>query len=182
MKRNVVIAGVAALGLVAGAGMVLAHGKKMGGEGMMGGMRGGPVMNFDEIDADKDGKITQAEMQAHAKARFDAADGDGDGKLSAEEMKAAAERRAAEWRAQRAERMVARMLERLDADADGALSFDEMPGQKTHAARMFERADSDGDGAISKAEMDEARARFEEHRGKRHDRHGDGYHGKRWME
>lgn len=161
MKRSTLITGAAVLSLVAGAGAAMAFGNK----GDHGPMHGGPAMNFEEIDSDGDGKITPEEMAAHAKARFDAADTDGNGKLSTDEMKAAAEKRAIERAAQRAEHMAARMLERMDADKDGELSFDEMPGQKTGAERMFQRADSDGDGALSRDELAQARERF----GKRHD-------------
>jgi len=182
MKRTTLIAGVAVASLLGAAGMAVAHGKKMGPGGMHG-MRGGPVMNFEEIDTDGDGKLTQAEMEAHAKARFTAADTDGNGKLSADEMKAAAEKRAEERRAQRAERMVTRMLERMDADKDGELSFEEMPGQKSQADTMFGRLDADGDGAISKDEMDKARERFSEHRGKGFGKgHGMGHGPRNWTE
>ena len=109
MKRSTLIAGIAVMTLAAGAGVATAHGKKAG----MDGMRGGPVLNFEEIDANGDGKLTQDEMKAHAEARFKAADTDGNGKLSADEMKAAAQKREEERRAQRAERMASRMIERM---------------------------------------------------------------------
>ena len=155
MNRNYVIAAILASSLVATAGVALAHGKK-------GGMRGmGPMMlQFEDVDSNGDGKLTQEEMDSHAKARFDAADTDGNGKLSSEEMTAAARKRQEERRAL----MIARMVERMDADDDGELSFDEMPGQKTRAGRLFARMDSDGDGAISKAEMEAAREKFGERR------------------
>jgi len=166
MKRNYVIAGVVAVSLLAGAGAVLAHGKK-------GGMRGmGPMMfEFEEVDTNSDGKLSQAEIEAHAKARFAAADTDGNGKLSPAEMAAAAKQKEEDRRA----KMIGRMVERMDANKDGELSFDEMPGQKSRAEHMFSRLDSDGDGAISKAEMDSAREKFEKRR-------GSGHHGKKWSE
>lgn len=180
MKRSTLIAGIAVMTLAAGAGVATAHGKKAG----MDGMRGGPVLNFEEIDANGDGKLTQDEMKAHAKARFKAADTDGNGKLSADEMKAAAQKREEERRAQRAERMASRMIERMDKDGDKELSFDEMPGQMTQADRMFARVDADGDGAISKDEMEKARERFGERQGMRDGHRGPfgegGHHGKRW--
>ena len=143
---------------------------------MGGGMGPAAMLDFAVIDADGDGKLTPAEMEAHARARFAAADSDGDGKLSAEEMQTAAVKRQEENRARKAGQMAARMLERMDADGDGALSFEELPGRQTGAERMFSRLDTDGDGAISRAELDKARSRFGERRGE--GRH----HGKRWME
>lgn len=175
MKRNYVIAGIVAASLVAGAGVATAQGKKAHG-------RMGPMMPaFSELDANGDGNVTKAEMEAHAKARFDAADTDGNGKLSQAEMKAAAEKRAEEARQRRFERMAARMMERMDADGDGEVSFDEMPGQQTRQDRMFDRLDADNDGAISAEEMDAAQARMQERmkdgrgdRGERGMRRGDG--------
>lgn len=140
-------------------------------DGMHDGMRdGGPFLNFDEIDADKDGKITLAEMEAFRAARFAAADTDKDGALSAEELLAmhAAERAARE--AQRGANMIAK----FDANADGKLSADELP-QPGNATNMFDRVDTDKDGAISKAEADAAKDAMKDHRGK--GRHGKG-HGK----
>jgi len=148
MNSNYFITGVVAISLMASAGAALAQGKKDGMRGM------GPMMfEFSVVDTDADGKVTQGEMQAYAKSKFDAADTDNNGKLSADEMSAAAQKRRDDRRAKRVEKMVKRM----DTDADGELSFDEMPGQKTRAEQMFSRVDSDGDGAISKAEMDAAR-------------------------
>ncbi len=118
----------------------------------------GPRHSFEELDANADGKITPEEMAGHRQAMFAAADTDGDGVLSRDEMMARAQERAAK----RAERAVERMLDRHDADGDGALSAGEM--REARSGRMFMHADADGDGAISKAEFDEMR-----------DRHGGGH-------
>ncbi|UYV36261.1 EF-hand domain-containing protein [Rhodobacteraceae bacterium D3-12] len=168
MKREYVIAGIVAASIVAGAGMATAQGKQGHGRGM------GPMMpEFSELDANGDGNLTQAEMEAHAKAKFDAADTDGNGKLSAEELLEAGKKRKEERRAKRAEKM----LKRLDTNNDGEVSFDEMPGQQTQADRMFSRIDADGDGNITEAEMQDAAKKFKERRGK-HGKHGKpGKHG-----
>jgi Ca2+-binding EF-hand superfamily protein len=143
---------------------------EMGMDGMgmdHGGPRDGMFLNFDEIDADKDGKITAAELEAHRAARFAAADANKDGSLSAEELVAMHE-------AARAERQLARstdMIARFDANGDGLLSADEMP-QPGEGKGMFDRIDTDKDGAISKAEADAAKEQMREGRG-----HGKG-HGK----
>ena len=70
-----VIAGLTATTI---AGVALAEGP--GGMGMM---RGGPMagLDFAAVDADKDGKITVAEMTAHRAARFAAADTDKDTRI-----------------------------------------------------------------------------------------------------
>ena len=169
MKRNYMIAGVVTVSLLVGAGAAMAQGKQrgMGGMGGMGDM-GMMMFEFSDVDKNGDGKISQAEMEAHAKVRFDAADTDGNGKLSAAEMTVAAEK----MRQERRVRKMAKMIERMDADKDGELSFEEMPGQKTRADRMFMRLDKDGDGAISQEEMEAARKNSGERRGEgRHGKH-----------
>ncbi len=113
--------------------------------------RGAMLMEmFDGIDTDKDGKLTEAELEAHRAAMFTAADANGDGMLSADELSAQQLARFSEKLAER----TARMIENRDNDGDGSLSLaevDEGPGQ-----RHFARIDSDNDGAISKAEAESA--------------------------
>lgn len=140
-----------------------------GGPGRMGGDMAGPggfaLMQFDEIDADKDGKITQAELDAYRAARVTALDADGDGKISADELKAAQMAQMEE----RAATMAARMIERMDSDGDGLLSAAEL-AMPAPPARLFDRLDTDGDGAVSRAEAEAAQARMGERMGHRGDR------------
>lgn len=152
MKYTSFIAVIAAAAGVTASGAALAKG--MG--------HNGPQMSFEEIDADGNGEITKAELEAMKQARFTKADTDGDGRLSLEEMQAQAQRHAAE--------RAARMLERFDKNGDGGLSAEELPKPR-HAGRMFERMDGDGSGSLSKQEFEEARM----HHGKR--RHGGGADG-----
>ncbi|MFW8594873.1 EF-hand domain-containing protein [Cribrihabitans neustonicus] len=150
MKHTAFIAMIlAAAGTIgAGAGMASAghHGH-------------GPIMTFEEIDADGNGEITKAEMQALKQAHFAKADTDGDGKLTLAEMQAQA-REMADARA-------ARMLERFDSDGDGALTEAELPSPP-RAGRMFGRADKDNSGGLSKAEFDAARERHADRPGGGH--------------
>lgn len=164
------------LGIVAGVAEARGWGDgRMGGmEGMGGGM---PQMlpGFAEMDADKDGKVTRAEIDAIRVERQKAMDPDGDGFITATEMKA----HAADQAKARAEAMVDRMFARLDADKDGKLSAAEaLSGPMAGGNgidRMFDRVDGDGDGVISQAEYDAAAERMAE--GMR--RHGEGRgHGK----
>ena len=113
---------------------------------------------FEELDANGDGQVTEAEIIAHRQAKFTAADADGDGQLSVDEMQAAAQTRANE--------RISKMFERPDANQDGLLNADELPKPRK-ASRMFERIDADGNGSISEQEYADAKDRM----GRKHKRH-----------
>ncbi len=115
---------------------------------------------FQELDANGDGQITQAEIDAHRTQRFTNADSDGDGQLSLDEMQAAAQAKANE--------RVQKMFERQDANNNGFLSTDELPKPR-RGAKMFERIDADGNGSISEQEYADAKDRM----GRKHKRKGD---------
>lgn len=117
--------------------------------------RGGH-MKFEQLDADKDGQVTEAEMQAHGAARFASVDTDGDGFLTTAEIEASGKARAA--------KRAARMLEHLDADKDGKLSVEEM-GKRRGAGDMFAKFDADNSGGLSKEEFDTAHKEMRKHGG-----------------
>ena len=125
-----------------------------------------PMLNFDEIDADKDGIITAEEFSAFRAAGFAKADTNADGQINAGELAA---RHIAEATARAAE-MSAMMIKRMDENADGLISPEEMENGPRRAT-MFERADEDGDGALTKAEVDGAMSKM----GRKHGRHGKGH-------
>ncbi|MEM9852234.1 MAG: hypothetical protein AAF761_09580 [Pseudomonadota bacterium] len=131
---NLALAGLAAAMMV-GAAPASAQGKG--------------AMNFDRMDADGDGFITRAEIDASAAERFARADTNGDGGLDADEIRAAREAR----RKARAERVFAR----LDVNGDGLLQAEEVARRGN--GRFFDRADADSDGRISKAEAEAMRAK-----------------------
>lgn len=122
------------------------------------------AFDFDAIDADGNGEITQAEIDAAQAARFAAADTDSDGSLSVEELSVAMEN----WRSERAARASERILSRLDENEDGSLSAEELAGGD-RSARMFERLDKDDSGTIS---AEEAEAMKDRRRGGRHGKGG----------
>lgn len=145
--KNTSVAVLALMGAAFGSAAFAERG--MGG---MGGPEGRGAMlmeQFDEIDANKDGKVSQDELAAHRAAEFAAADTNGDCALSAEELQA-------KMLAEILARHSARMIENMDDDGNGTLSADEM-GEGPMAAN-FARIDTDNDGAISK---DEAKAAAE---------------------
>ncbi|MCR9072988.1 MAG: calcium-binding protein [Alphaproteobacteria bacterium] len=145
---------IKALALVAALGsavlvpsLATAHGDK-DAHGLRAGERAEHMeRRFQEIDTDKDGKITGAEIDAFRAARFAAADANGDGKLSVEEMQAA--------RSEQRKERFGRMIARLDKDGDGQLSAAEMPKRGDRLMKL----DKDGDGAVSLEEMKAAKGR-----------------------
>ncbi|SNT28794.1 EF-hand domain-containing protein [Antarctobacter heliothermus] len=124
------------------------------GDGERGPRGAGMEKMFEQIDADKDGKITKDEMEAHRTARFEAIDADGDGKLSKEEMDGARDAR----RLERTQKMV----ESLDQNDDGLLSAEELAagGPKRGPEAMFDRLDADEDGALTLEEMQQAHGKM----------------------
>lgn len=188
MKKSYWVAGV--LAVVLGAGVVgMANANQngpchKGGFGSHGshsgfGGRGGPApVSFETLDADGDGKVTPAEIEAQKTARFKASDTDGDGMLSVEEMIAQGERRESERRVQR----VKKMIERLDTDGDGKLSADEVQAMGkgdggSKGEEMFKRLDTDGDGAISAEEYKARKGPRMGHKGPRMGHEGHEGHG-----
>lgn len=139
MKHTYFIAAIIAAAGIAGASAAVAK---------QGTGHHGPRVAFEELDADGNGELTKAEMEARRDARFARIDSNGDGKLSAAEIEAEGARRAAE--------RAARMIERHDKDGDGVLSREELPKANKHAA-MFSRMDRDGSGVVSKEEFEQAR-------------------------
>ena len=160
-SKKTMVAMLALMGAAFGSAAMADRGMGMG---MGGGEGRGAMMldQFDTIDADKDGKITQEELAAHRTAEFAAADTNSDGSLSAEELQA-------HMLAQMLARQSARMIDNLDNDGNGSLSAEEM-GEGPMAAN-FARIDTDNNGAISKAEAEAVAERM----GKRGEgrRHGD---------
>lgn len=118
---------------------------------------------FDQIDTDKDGKLSLPELEAHRAAEFKAADTNGDGALDADELAA---RELARFQEKLAER-TQHMIDNKDNDGNGSLSADEIG--KGPAEDHFARIDTDNDGMISK---EEAQAAMKHHR-----KHGHGMGG-----
>lgn len=135
-------------------------GQQMGGERGMGPMA---AFDFAAVDADKDGKITEAELTAWRTAQVQALDADADGLISAEELAAQKMKDVAT----RIEARVKEMVARLDSDGDGKLSASELAARPL-PQRLFERLDTDDDGAVSQAEFDAAKERMADRRGEGH--------------
>jgi Ca2+-binding EF-hand superfamily protein len=63
--------------------------------------RHGPEHFLNEVDTNKDGKVSKAEFNAKGETMFSESDADHDGFISQDEMKAAHEARMAKWKAMR---------------------------------------------------------------------------------
>lgn len=118
---------------------------------------------FAKMDANKDGKLDQADRGAHRAQMFERLDANKDGNVSRDEFAAAHQRKAGDAKAT-GERKLGEhrmgkrgghmgggrtMLQMADANKDGAISRDEF--QAAHA-RMFDMADANKDGQLTAAE------------------------------
>lgn len=142
MKTNVLVAGASAIVLIAGIAIAQSGG------------HGGP--RFQRVDADGDGRISEAESEAFRAERFRKLDADGDGFVTKEEMPG----RMAHKQSARHEGHFGK----LDADGNGTVEKSEYDAM---ADRRFERMDENKDGVLT---LDELR----DHRQKHHQRHKDG--------
>ena len=151
-KRTKIILATAAAGLLATAvvGGAIAENKKHGmGHGMgMGdgkhhgrhhGMRHRIKHFAKRYDADKDGKISQQEVDTNRSDWHKKFDADDNGSLSLKEFESL-------WLQYKRQRMI-RAFQRLDADGDAAMTLDEY---KEPLAGIVERWDRNGDGVLSR--------------------------------
>jgi Ca2+-binding EF-hand superfamily protein len=103
-------------------------------------------------DTNSDGVVTRAEAEAAAVERtrkmFDALDADKDGNLTQQEIDAAREKRHAAMRERADERFKA-----ADTDGDGRLSKAEAEKGMPMLGRRFDVLDADKDGALSAEEL-----------------------------
>lgn len=120
MKKTM-IAGVAAVALAAATGVAVAQTATPQAASQPGAERQHRLRG----DADRDGRVTQAEFVDGRLARLAASDGNGDGTITPEEMQASRQARLTE--------MADKRFARLDADSNGAISRAEFDAG--HAAR-----------------------------------------------
>lgn len=112
-----------------------------------GGDHHGKGDHFKLMDADGDGRISRAEHQAGARKMFTQCDANHDGMVTAAEMDAA--KLGEGEKADKIHKSSAEKISMLDKDQDGKLTATE---HDTGAESMFGKMDADGDGFLSKDE------------------------------
>ena len=146
MKRStktiVTVAAIAAVGSIALAGASLAERGFGGRHGGPGGFGERVMTMFQEFDLDKDGKLTQVEIDGARQTRMTEFDSDKDGRLTLTEFQGL-------WLDRMHERMVDQ-FQRLDADGDAVITDAEF---RAPMAMIVVRADRNGDGALSFDDM-----------------------------
>lgn len=148
------VAGVLALGGLAGVASADGNWGKRHGMGHDGGMR---MHMMERYDANKDGKLSQEEIDANRTQWHGDFDADKNGTLSLDEFQAL-------WLKARHEQMV-REFQRFDRDGNAQVTLDEY---KDPLASMVADHDRNGDGVISR----------DDHRGMK-GKHGKGKRGDR---
>jgi Ca2+-binding EF-hand superfamily protein len=115
------------------------------------------VARFDQMDQDKDGRLTRAEFSGPP-ALFDRADADSDGAITKAEAARFAgsqgETKPALAKQASGLRKPGRAILDMDTDDDGKISREEFQGRPA----QFRRIDGDGDGFLTR---DELRTRFQ---------------------
>lgn len=141
--------------VAAAAAPALAQPAQGGGQGGPG-PRGdrGPAALFNQIDGNKDGRVTWEESWVFIEQRFRAADPDNDGSLTQQEMANArlhpGARRAEGAPGPQHARMIGFVFRGLDANRDGVVTLTEI---RPAAEARFRAFDANGDGAVTRDEV-----------------------------
>jgi hypothetical protein len=140
-RKNLVLVGAAGTAILLGVGAALADG--WSGPGPHFGARGpGGMRLMDQFDTDKDGRLTQAEIDAARKAQVSKYDANGDGVLSLEEYQVL-------WLDAMRPLMV-RQFQANDSDGNAAITVDEFTARFAHMVRDLDR---NGDGVLTVDEL-----------------------------
>jgi Ca2+-binding EF-hand superfamily protein len=105
--------------------------------------------HFKMMDTDGDGRVSRAEHAAAAKQMFSQCDANHDGIVTAAEMDASSS--AQDERHAKDDKTSAEKIQMIDQNQDGKLSLTE---HEQGTERMFGKMDTDGDGFLSKSECE----------------------------
>jgi Ca2+-binding EF-hand superfamily protein len=150
MKSTVIV-----LALMAAPLAVLADDTEPG-RGYMGGYQMGGKNLIQTLDTNKDGKVSRDESSKaaveRANRRFDQLDADKDGFITQAEIDTARNKMRSEMRSEMSRRG-AENWKAADKDADGAISRSEAEAGMPMLFRRFDQLDANKDGKISRDEM-----------------------------
>ena len=105
---------------------------------------------FENLDVNNDGKLSKKEIEKQRDFMVESIDLNGDKMVSAQEL--------IKRHAKRADFFAKQILNKLDSNGDGSLSFTELKSsQQWKLERMFYRLDKNNDGFISKEEAQTAK-------------------------
>jgi len=134
-------------------------------------VQGLPAKQFEQMDTNKDGKISLDEWKAahpndpNAEAQFKKLDANGDGFLTIKEFQAAGQQ-VKETGQQKVKQRAEMRFEVMDTNKDGKISLDEWkaahPADK-NAEAQFKKLDTNGDGSLTPEEF---QAAFQQLKGK----------------
>ena len=134
--RTKLLAAATAVLVVGGLALAAPSLAQRGAMGMMGGL--GAEQLLREVDTDRDGRMTQAEIDAAVNARFTRFDADGNGRLSLDEFTAL-------W-ADVTRPVAVRAFQFMDPNGDANVTKAEVDER---TGRLVQRFDRNGDGALS---------------------------------
>ena len=159
MKVSNKTVGFAIIGLSIALLGTAATADRMGMTGQNGmGHMGHMAVDIATMDADKDGKLTAAEITAFHAAEVAAVDANKDGKLSVDELAAMRLKQMTDA----AKAMATQMVAKGDTDGDALLSAAEILALP-QAGFNFDALDTNKDGFIDQAEIDAAMAQMQGH-------------------
>jgi hypothetical protein len=115
-----------------------------------------PMSSFPAMDANGDGRVSEAEHHAAVRRMFKTMDRNGDGRVTAAEMQAARPTVSGKAKSVGLGPSEAEKIKAIDSNGDGVLSAEE---HEAGARTMFAAMDGNADRALSRREFDDGHAK-----------------------